>query len=141
MPYDRNLVYEKAIKAIEANKLLFIEDVVTYLPCTKTTFYDYYPPGSNELNLIKAMLNDNKVKIKVAMRSKWYQSENATLQMGLYKLCSTKEERMLLSQTFLEVDANVKAQTNTIDWDKLSPEQLEALRDAKIVEDANNPSE
>ena len=36
------------------------------------------------------------------MRSKWYKSDNATLQMGLMKLISSDEERQRLSQTHID---------------------------------------
>jgi len=38
------------------------------------------------------------------MRSKWYKSENATLQMGLMKLISTDEELRKLSMQHNETN-------------------------------------
>jgi len=65
------------------------------LPCNKTTFYEH---KLNESNAIKEALTKVKTDIKVSMRSKWYKSENPTLQMGLMKLIGTDEERKKLSQ-------------------------------------------
>ena len=94
MAYDKNKLEKEAIKAIEKNKLFFNADVVAYLPCSERTFYDL---KLHESQSIKEALTKVKTDIKVSMRSKWYKSENATLQMGLMKLISTDEELRKLS--------------------------------------------
>ena len=40
--------------------------------------------------------------VKTSLRSKWYKSENATLQMALMKLIVNDDERRRLSTTFME---------------------------------------
>ena len=50
-----------------------------------------------KLETIKEALLKVKTDIKVSMRSKWYKSQNATLQMGLMKLLSNDEELRKLS--------------------------------------------
>ena len=95
MAYKTKELEKQAIEAIEKYKLFFIEDIVSYLPCNKTTFYEH---KLNESNAIKEALTKVKTDIKVSMRSKWYKSDNATLQMGLMKLIGTDEERKKLSQ-------------------------------------------
>ena len=94
---DKKKIYEKAIEAIKMYKLLYIEEVITYLPISKKTFYDFYPIESNELNTIKELIDENKVNLKVNLRQKWYKSENATLQMGIYKLLANEDELDRLS--------------------------------------------
>ena len=79
--------------------MFFIEDIVSYLPCNKTTFYEH---KLNESNAIKDALQKVKTETKVSMRSKWYKSDNATLQMGLMKLISSDEERKKLSQSHID---------------------------------------
>ena len=95
MAYKTEELEKQALEAIEKYKLFFIEDIVSYLPCNKTTFYEH---KLNESNAIKDALTKVKTEIKVSMRSKWYKSDNATLQMGLMKLIGTDEERKKLSQ-------------------------------------------
>ena len=95
MAYKTEELEKQALEAIEKYKLFFIEDIVSYLPCNKTTFYEH---KLNESNAIKEALTKVKTDIKVSMRSKWYKSENPTLQMGLMKLIGTDEERKKLSQ-------------------------------------------
>ena len=106
MAYKTEELEKTALEAIEKHKLFFIEDVVTLLPISKPTFYDYFPIDSNELNELKKLIEDNKITLKTSMRKKWYDSDNATLQMGLMKLIATPEEHKRLSQTFVDSDNN-----------------------------------
>lgn len=92
MAYDKEKIYNQALETIQENKLFFIEDVVAYLPCSKATFYDFFPLNSDELNSIKQLLENNKTVIKVSMRSKWYKSDNASLQIALMKMIATEDE-------------------------------------------------
>ena len=61
MAYDKKKIYNQAIEAINKNNLFFIEDVVAFLQISKSTFYDYFPIDSNELNDIKELLEQNKI--------------------------------------------------------------------------------
>lgn len=97
---DKDKLFEKAKNAIKDNPdFHFIEDVVVACGCSKCTFYDKFPLDSNEMNEIKELLAENCIKLKVDMRKKWRNSDNATLQMGLYKLVGTNEERRRLTTT------------------------------------------
>ena len=99
MAYDRKKIFEQAKEVIEKHKLFFIEDIVSFLPISKPTFYDFFKPDSNEFNDIKDLLEKNRVEVKSAMRSKWFKSENPTLQVSLMKLICTDDERKKLSMT------------------------------------------
>src|SRR5690554_5471210 len=92
--------FEKAKKAIVEHKLIFIEDIVAMIAIAKSTFYDYFPPNSNESNELRQMLDENRINTKVKMRAKWEDSESAALQMGLYKLLSTEEELKRLAMVY-----------------------------------------
>jgi predicted DNA-binding transcriptional regulator AlpA len=111
MAYDKKKIFEQAKEVITKHKLFFIEDVVAFLPISKPTFYDYFKVDSNEFNELKEMLEANKMQIKVSMRKKWHDSENATLQMGLMKLICTNEERKKLSISYSEVDQTLVDKT------------------------------
>ncbi len=92
MAYDKEKIFEQAKQLITTNKLFFVEDVVSLLPISKQTFYDFFKVNSDELDAIKALLDRNKVEIKSSMRSKWYKSDNPTLQLALMKLIGTEDE-------------------------------------------------
>lgn len=97
MAYDKQEIFEKAKEVTVKNKLFFIEDIVSFLPCSKNYFYDHFPPDSNEYDELKGFLETNRVTLKVNMRKKWYDSESPALQMGLMKLLSNDEELRKLS--------------------------------------------
>jgi hypothetical protein len=103
MAYDKNKIYEQAKEMVIKHKLFFIEDIVSFLPCAKPTFYDFFPPDSNELNELKRMLEVNRTELKVGMRSKWYKSTAPALQMALMKLICTDEERKRLSMSHTDI--------------------------------------
>ncbi len=110
--YNRDKIFEQSKKLIEDKKLFFIEDIVAFLPIAKKTFYEYFPVDSNESNELRRMLEVNKTNIKVSLRKKWLESDNATLQMGLMKLICNKEERMNLSQTYQDVTTDGEKMNN-----------------------------
>ena len=110
MAYDRKKIFEQAKEMIVKHKLFFVEDIVAFLPCSKQTFYDFYPLESDELDELKGMLEVNRTELKVSMRSKWYKSNAPALQMALMKLISTPEELKRLSMQYNENNNNHKVE-------------------------------
>lgn len=108
MAYDRKKIFEQAKQEIVNRKLFFIEDLVAFLPCNKTTFYEIFPIGSNESNELKELIDIQKTEVKSAMRKKWFASDNATLQMGLMKLICTDEERKKLAMQYTENELKIE---------------------------------
>lgn len=90
MAYDIQEIKQKAIDAITSRKLFFIEDIIAYLPCGRTTFIDTLKLNRDP-DVLEA-LEKNRTDIKVAMRKKWFESDHPALQMGLYKLIGTDAE-------------------------------------------------
>jgi hypothetical protein len=117
MAYDKNKIFLQAKEVIVKHKLFFIEDIVCFLPCDKTTFYRFFEPESNEYNELKELLDQQKMELKVSMRSKWYKSENATLQITLMKLICTDDERKKMSVNYTENEHKFdKESPLIIDW-------------------------
>ena len=102
MAYDRKKIFEQAKEMIVKHKLFFVDDIVAFLPCSKSSFYEFYPDGSDELDELKGLLEINRTTLKVSMRSKWYTSNAPALQMALMKLIATPEELRKLSMQFIE---------------------------------------
>lgn len=102
MAYDRKKIFEQAKEMIVKHKLFFVDDIVAFLPCSKSSFYEFYPDGSDELDELKGLLEINRTTLKVSMRSKWYTSNAPALQMALMKLIATPEELKKLSMQFIE---------------------------------------
>jgi len=103
MAYDRKKLFEQALEVIGKNRLFFIEDVIAMIGISKQTFYDFYPVGSDELDQIKTILLKNKAETKVVLRKKWYDGENPTLSLALYKMICTEEERQMLSMQEVKI--------------------------------------
>jgi len=117
MAYDKNKIFEQAKEMIVKHKLFFIEDIVAFLPCNKTTFYDFFSTDSNELNELKGLLETNRIELKVSMRSKWYKSNAPALQMALMKLIATPEELRKLSMNHQVTEEVEKPIFKAIDLD------------------------
>ena len=113
MAYNKQKIFEQAKEMIVKRKLFFIEDIVAFLPCDKTTFYRFFDTESNEYNELKGMLEINRTELKVSMRSKWYKSNAPALQMALMKLIATPEELKKLSMQHSEIESNM-----TISWNE-----------------------
>lgn len=101
MAYKKEELVEQALQAIKDNNLMFVSDVVAYLPCDKATFYR---KECNECNSIKEALEQNRIKTKNGLRAKWYKSDNATVQIALYKLIGTEEEADRLNGSRQKID-------------------------------------
>lgn len=103
MAYNKKEIYNQAIEAITKNNLFFIEDIVAWLPISKPTFYEFFPPESNELNNLKDLLNTNKIKTKSAIRAKLFKSDKAGELLALYRLICDDDERQKLNQQYIEM--------------------------------------
>jgi len=119
MAYDRQELFNQAIEKIAEENLFFIEDIVAWLPCDKTTFYRYFPVDEkkdsqqeeiinpegekcNGYNYLKEMLEQNKIKTKSSLRAKMYKGDSSALVLALYKLICTPEERKALSMQAID---------------------------------------
>ena len=100
MAYKTTDLKKKAIEAIEKYKLIFIDEIASYLPCNRATFYNH---KLDKLDSIKELLDENKDKIKSSLRSKWYKTDNATLQLALMRLICTDKERRKLAINYTEL--------------------------------------
>ena len=103
MAYNTATLKKQALEAIEKHKLFFIEDVVAFLPCGKTAFYEHFANETNDRKDIDELLERNRIEVKTSMRSKWYKSEAPALQLSLYKLIATTDERNALSMSKVDV--------------------------------------
>ncbi len=103
MAYDKEKLYKDALDKAEEKNCFFIEQLISFMPCCKTTFYEFFKNESDEMNAIKDILDKNKVEMKTVMYNKWFESDNATLQIGLMKLIATDEEAHRLNGSKSEI--------------------------------------
>ena len=113
MAYNTKELEAQALDAIGKYKLIWIEEVVSYLPCARSTFYD------NELDksdTIKAAILKNRTDLKIGLRKKWYESENATTQIALYKLIGTESESDRINSQKQKVEHSGEINIPPIKW-------------------------
>lgn len=91
---QKEAILKKAIKVAKDNNLFFISDVTAYLPINRTTFIGW---SCDKDNTLKEILEDNRTSVKVKLRKNWEESTSATLQIALYKLVASEEERKILA--------------------------------------------
>ncbi len=99
MHYTTEELEQLAIKAIEQYKLINIVEVVSFLPINRATFYNH---GLDKLDSIKEAIEKIKINTSTTLRSKWVDSDNATLQVALMKLVATDEDRKRLATSYME---------------------------------------
>ena len=107
MAYDREKIYEQAKEAIKKNNLFFIEDVVAFISCGRSYFYEHFKDGMDEMDTIKEMLEENKIKTKSSIRAKLWKSNRASELLALYRLIATPEEHQKLNQSYVEQTTRV----------------------------------
>lgn len=102
MAYDKQQIYNQAKAAIEEHGLFFIDDVVAYVDCSRSTFYSFFPEDSDELDNLKEKLFSNKIIKKVELRDKLAKGDKAAEILALYKLIATDSERRALSMQHID---------------------------------------
>ena len=118
MAYDRLKIYEQAQSVIKEHNLFFIEDIVAFIPCDKTTFYRFFPVDCNEYNILRESLEENKIKVKSSIRQKLWNSEKAAELLALYRLVCTPEEHQKLNQQYIDHTTKGKEIRGTIKFDE-----------------------
>lgn len=127
MAFSQNKIYKQSLKIIEEKGVLDIKELITLLPCNKSTFYELFPAESEKMESLKELINDNKIVQCGSLKRKWLKSENATLQIAVYKLMGDDDEVHRLNASRTE---------STLKGDPEHPIQIndEAKRDKLIAE-------
>jgi len=113
MAYDKKELEKKALIAIEKHKLMFMEHIVAFLPCGKTTFYDL---ELNQSDTIKKAVEEMRVSKKTKMLSNWIDSETPSLQIAAMKMISEEHEAHRLNGTRQEIKHDGGIKSTLIEW-------------------------
>ena len=120
MAYKKADLEQKALKAIKEHNLMFVADLAAYLPCTHGTIYN---KNLHKLDTIKEALEENRIRTKNGLRAKWFRSENATVQIALYKLLANSQEFASLTGQRVELSGPnggpIKSETQFTGFDFL----------------------
>src|SRR6056300_466442 len=113
MAYDKKELEKKALTAIDKHKLMFIEHIVAFLPCSKTTFYAL---ELNESDSIKKAVEEMRVSKKTKMLSNWINSETPSLQIAAMKMIAEENEAHRLNGTRQEIKQTGGLTSRIIEW-------------------------
>lgn len=103
---DEKKVEKEILSIIESENLFDIDTIFAYYKgIGKTTFYNH---KMNEWDTIKSALENNRQTTKQDLKKKWFESENPTVQIALFKLIATPEERKSLSQNYTDITTDGK---------------------------------
>ena len=120
---DIKKLEQKAIKILEKKPdIYFFSDLCVELGYARQYLYEQgFCPDKNDI--LKQALENNKKIIKRGLRNKWYQNDNATTQVALYKLLADEDELSRLNNN-IDVSLNGK-NFNIVVADKKSKEAIE----------------
>jgi hypothetical protein len=89
MKYEKSELIKQALEIITEEQCVTLEEVWLLMAIGKQTAYNH---GLDQCDEIKAAVQEQKVKRKRKMRRNWVNSDNATLQIAEFKLCSNDDE-------------------------------------------------
>lgn len=111
----KELHEQNILKIIEDENIFSILDIFAYYTkCSRSTFYEI---GLDKSDCLKNAIDNNKAKTKQTLKNRWFESENPTLQLALFKTICTEEERKSLSMNYTELtgkDGSKLIQTSVI---------------------------
>lgn len=111
MSYDTKELKSKATHLIQAKNLYFIDDLVAFLPCSRSTFYEHFPKESKASKELRELLEDNRIATKQEIRTKLLQSSKASELLAVYKMIATDEERKAISSQYTETNNTNREQS------------------------------
>ena len=104
---NKKSTYEKDIlKVIKDNNLFVIQDIFAFYSGIKCS--QFYNLELEKSEILKRAIDDNKKKTCQSLKNKWFNSDNPTLQIALFKTISTKKDLRRLSQTYQDVTSKGK---------------------------------
>lgn len=111
--YKTEDLIKKTLTAVKKHKLMFIEHIIAYLPCSKETFYNH---KLHEVDSIKKAIEENRVNKKVKMLNNWIDSEVPSLQIAAMKMISEDHEAHRLNGTRQEIKHKGGIKSTLIEW-------------------------
>lgn len=125
MKYDTKELELKAIELLKDEKLniFFVNQLCANLGINKQTYYNH---SLDQIDSINELLENNKVRTWTSQLNKWYKSDNATLQIALFKTIATDEMAARVS--------NQTVVNNNVNQLELSKEQILEIAKQMILE-------
>jgi hypothetical protein len=92
--FNKDELIELSLRVIEQHDLVFISEIIAFLPCSQSTFYSY---KLERTELLKEALHRNRISLKLQIRRKLLESDNPIALIASYKLFANQEELQRLS--------------------------------------------
>ncbi len=92
--FNKDELIELSLRVIEQHDLVFISEIIAFLPCSQSTFYSY---KLERTELLKEALHRNRINLKLQIRRKLLESDNPIALIASYKLFANQEELERLS--------------------------------------------
>lgn len=105
MAYKTKELIGKALKVIPEKKIIFIEELASFMHIDKGTIYAHKIHENNE---VKNLIEQQRDLIKKSLQSKMHNSDSPAAWSMLYKLTGRKEERDALNQSNIDHTTNGK---------------------------------
>jgi len=107
MAYDKDKIFNQLVSNIEAD-----ENITSFLDASETVAPSRETLIEWELHksdTIKSLIDRNKIKVKQSLRNQWKkEGASPTLQLALYKILATNDERKALAMEYREHSGDVK---------------------------------
>lgn len=111
MALNKQELIDEALAIIAREECVTLEEVWLFMGITRTTAFNYQ---LNVVDEIKEAVLQEKIKVKKKLRRRWRDSDNATLQIAEFKLCSDDEELARLNTQKVNADVNVTGKGRVI---------------------------
>jgi len=111
MALNKQELINEALAIIPREECVTLEEVWLFMGITRTTAFNYQ---LNTVDEIKEAVLQEKIKVKKKLRRRWRDSDNATLQIAEFKLCSDDEELARLNTQKVNADVNVTGKGRVI---------------------------
>ena len=104
MAYKKEVLFNQAMDIIKKHNITSIVSLISYMPCSKKTFYNHFPNDLHELHAIKKEIEKNKVFMKDRLVDMWLDPEKSSpaTQIFLYKLLMNQEEKEAIYNTSIK---------------------------------------
>lgn len=103
--YTKEYLLKKSLKVIEEHTPTTIEELISFLGCSKPTFYNKIKINSKEYEQIFDALKLAKLRVSNKLKAKIIESDNPTLIISGIKLYGSEDDRQALNQN-INVNAN-----------------------------------
>lgn len=105
--YTKSYILENALKVIEEYKPTSFDELISFLDCSKATFYRVIKVNSKEYEQIFEEIKKSQLKVANTLKNKLLSSDNPTLIIAAIKMYGSEEDRQALANNY-NVKANVK---------------------------------